>query len=376
MAHGDPARVELSTVHDWREADSSALTAIREVKAQLIGEMPDALQASVAQDSEHLLTLGSADVKSAIVVPVIARGHTLGAMTLVSAESGRVYGDAEVAFAQELASRAALVVENARLREDLQHAVTVRDEFLASVSHDLRNPLAAIKATAQVLKLQIERRGSIEPDRLAKMLGSVDDTTTRMSRIIEELLDVTRIQLGRPLELDRQPTDIVALAQTVADEYQRSTTRHTIRVKAETEVVGIWDPVRLNRVVSNLVDNAVKYSPDGGTIRLTVGRDGEDGREAVITIRDEGLGIPDGDLPHIFDRFRRGSNVGDGIAGIGIGLASVRQIIEQHGGRVSVESWVGQGTEVKIRLPLPEETDQARELQHLSEEEEAIHFPG
>jgi signal transduction histidine kinase len=183
------------------------------------------------------------------------------------------------------------------------------------------------------------------------MLESIDVTSTRMGRIIDGFLDMAHLQLGRPLELERRPTDVTPLVRQVADECQQSTSRHRIMLEAENEVVANCDSIRLQRALSNLLENAVKYSPQGGTIRVVLHRDTHHA-VAVLRVKDDGLGIPEADLPRIFDRFRRGSNVMGGIAGTGIGLASVRQIVEEHGGTISVESQVGLGTEVKVRLPL------------------------
>jgi two-component system, OmpR family, sensor kinase len=159
-------------------------------------------------------------------------------------------------------------------QEDLERALGTRDEFLASASHDLRNPLASIKAVAQHLGLQLDR-GDVSPDRLRVGLASIDATTNRMARLIDGLLDVARLQLGRPLDLDLQSTDLGMLARQVADESQRTTNRHQIDVEVDGEVVGDWDGPRLQRVVSNLLDNAVKYSPGGGAVTVTISREDE-----------------------------------------------------------------------------------------------------
>jgi signal transduction histidine kinase len=175
-----------------------------------------------------------------------------------------------------------------------------------------------------------------------------------MAAQIEALLDVARLHAGRRLELKRRPTDLVALARAAAAEHQQTTEGHRICVEArETEVRGEWDAPRLERALGNLLSNAIKYSPEGGDITVSVGRerDGEVGDCAVLRVRDEGLGIPAASQPRVFDRFRRGDNVGR-IAGIGLGLAGVRAIVEQHGGTIAVESREGEGSTFTVRLPL------------------------
>jgi len=143
----------------------------------------------------------------------------------------------------------------------------------------------------------------------------------------------------------------VALARRVATLHQQNTDAHQITVVAtEPEIAGEWDAARLERALDNLIGNAVKYSPGGGTVTVSLARD-EAQQAAILSVRDEGLGIPAGDLPHIFERFHRAGNVGR-IPGTGVGLAAVRQIVEQHGGPITVDSAPGQGSTFTVRLPL------------------------
>ena len=172
-----------------------------------------------------------------------------------------------------------------------------------------------------------------------------------MVTLIGELVDVTRLRAGQPLELQRRPTDLVALVGQVAAEYQRTTDRHELRTDVHLPtLVGIWDPERLERVLANLVANAIKYSPAGGPITLRVTRE-EVAGWASLAVMDDGIGIPAADLPHVFERFRRGANVGQ-VTGTGIGLAGARQIVELHGGTIAVTSQEGRGSTFTVRLPL------------------------
>jgi signal transduction histidine kinase len=173
--------------------------------------------------------------------------------------------------------------------------------------------------------------------------------------MISELSDLARLQMGRELFLQRREMDLVSLAQQVVADTKRTTTRrHRLRSESSVkQLTGEWDPVRLQRVLSNLLSNAIKYSPLGGEtlVSLDVITD-EEGSMASIKVADQGLGIPEADLPHIFERFYRGRNVLALTAGAGIGLSGVRQIIEQHGGKVEVQSVEGQGTIVTVLLPI------------------------
>jgi signal transduction histidine kinase len=241
-----------------------------------------------------------------------------------------------------------------RTEEELRDLLQTRDEFLSAAAHDLKNPLASVKAHAQLLRRRVDREGVPDPAHVLQGLASIEASVTKMAALVNELLDAARLQLGEPIDLNLSGVDLVDLASRLAADFQHATERHQIRVEAPIELRGEWDPERLERVLSNLLDNAIKYSPQGGEILLTLGREEEpDGGCAALTIRDQGLGIPAADLPRVFERFHRGANVVGQIRGTGIGLMGARQIVELHGGTIQVESQEGVGTTFTVRLPLP-----------------------
>jgi PAS domain S-box-containing protein len=362
VSHADPADVTLNSKAEACSQPEPAATPTvpylpteREV---LVGEIREVPLSTSVRDPEHLRMLAALGLQSYIIVPLVARGRTLGALTLATAESGRRYDAVDVALAEDLAGRAALAIDNARLYREaqdrsaqLEASMRTRDDFLAAISHDLKNPLTAIKGTAQVLH-RLAARGESNPARLLRSLISIEHAAGQMVELLDELLDLAHLQLDRPLDLARQPTDLLALVRPTVSEYQQATERHQFLVDAaDTQVIGDWDPVRLERVLDNLLSNAVKYSPAGGDITVQVSRETGSGF-AVLTVADQGLGIPVDDLPYVFERFRRGTNVVGQIAGTGIGLAAVRQVVEQHGGRVTVTSQQGHGSTFTVRLPL------------------------
>ena len=240
---------------------------------------------------------------------------------------------------------------------DRKQAESLREEFLASISHDLNNPLAGLKATAQLL-LRPLRRGEVpDPARLEQGLVSIDRLAARMAGLIDELFDAARLRAGQPLELAPERVDLVALARHCVELYRAATQDHQLRCVSDVpELVGTWDSARLERVLTNLLSNALKYSPGGGDVEVRVAWE-EDaaGSWAILSVRDEGIGIPAADLPHVFDRYRRGSNVG-GLAGTGLGLAGVQQIVDQHGGTVAADSIEERGSTVTVRLPIVPDT--------------------
>jgi signal transduction histidine kinase len=242
----------------------------------------------------------------------------------------------------------------ARARAEAEASLRARDETLATISHDLRTPLTSIRGIAQLLQRRLARGAGMTTEELSERLGRIEEQTALMARMIDDLLDVARIEAGRPLELRREACDLVALAQKTAADVQRTTDHHRLHVFAEDQpIVGLLDGARLERVLLNLLTNAVKYSPVGGDIELTIRPERvADGHWAILAVRDGGIGIPPADLPRIFERFYRASNVGDQLRGTGLGLAGARQIVEQHGGEIGVVSDPSVGTTFTVRLPL------------------------
>jgi signal transduction histidine kinase/DNA-binding response OmpR family regulator len=286
---------------------------------------------------------------SALVVPLVARDRTLGGLTLISRSREAPLNLADLTLMEDLARRIASALENARLYDEAKAALRIRDEFFAAASHDLKTPLTAIKGQAQVLRRRAEQGTTIDPKRIVETMDRIDIAATKMVTMVEELLDVAKIQTGQMLELTREPTDLVALVYSVAGEIPRDP-GHNIEVASTVEeLVGAWDATRLERVLANLIGNAIKYSPDGGTIHIGLSTERD---LAVITVQDEGVGIPRDEVPKVFERFYRGRNVVGKIAGTGIGLAGVRQIVEQHGGDIRVESHEGEGSTFIVRLPI------------------------
>jgi signal transduction histidine kinase len=231
---------------------------------------------------------------------------------------------------------------------ELREQVQLRDDFMATVSHDLKSPLTFIKGLASLRR----KRAQPTPDNqlLLDALEQIESSAGRMARQLDDLVDASRLQAGRPLELRREPTDLVAMAREVAREHQQTTERHVVQVESSQPVlVGDWDAARIERVLSNLLNNAIKYSPRGGAVRVRVA---SDENAAIMQVQDYGEGIPERDLPYIFERFRRGGNVEHKIPGTGIGLAGARQIVEMHGGTIRAESRVGEGSTFTVQLPL------------------------
>ena len=237
--------------------------------------------------------------------------------------------------------------EAERLAGELRRAVSTRDDFLASAAHDLRNPLAAIRGAADLLE-RAAARGEVPRERLDAGIGHIKSASRRIAGMLDALLDLAQLEHGRPLELRKELQDVASLAREVAVQWQQASTRHRVHLAAPEELAALVDGPRLQRVMDNLVGNAVKYSPEGGDIELELR---EERNQVVFSVRDPGIGIPPSEVEAVFERFHRGSNVAGRFSGTGIGLAGVRHIVEQHGGSIDVQSALGSGSTFTVRLP-------------------------
>ncbi|HEY1291776.1 MAG TPA: ATP-binding protein [Chloroflexota bacterium] len=266
--------------------------------------------------------------------------------------------------AAELRARVRTQIDAAHARSEMESALKARDEFVAVVAHDLRHPLAAVKWHVQVLRRRTRRSEPVTGEDLSTFLATIESSIGILSAQIDELHDATRLQAGRPLELQTRPVDLVALAQTVMRQYEGLSERFSFRCEASVpSLTGVWDQARLERVIDNLLSNAMKFTPAGGDVVLRISRDAD---WAVLSVEDHGIGIPAGELPRVFERYWRGSNVTGRIDGSGLGLSGARGIVEEHGGTISVDSTEGFGSTFTLRLPLRAEERLAAQPRALS----------
>jgi PAS domain S-box-containing protein len=356
--HPDPAATEHAEAirhHRPRPGSPSpVLEVFRTGEARLVEHFrADDYVATVSSDA-HLAAVRALAPRTLMVVPLVAREQVLGTLTLLAGEGRDPYTREDLRLALDFAGRCALALENARLLTRLQRSLRTRDDFLSSVAHDLRNPLTVIKMRAALLSSEVTRQGGgLAPERLTAAATRILAASDEMGSMIESIVDLMRGETGQRPNLRRTAVDMAALARDVAADQQQGSRRHEVTVHApETPVVAPVDAVRVRRIVRNLLTNAVKYSPEGSSIDVSVQAREVDGTDwAVVEVRDRGMGIPQHDLPHLFERFFRGENVVGRIPGTGLGLFGSRELAEQHGGHIEVKSVEGEGSTFVLWLP-------------------------
>jgi signal transduction histidine kinase/ActR/RegA family two-component response regulator len=322
---------------------------MRTGESEFVPEVNDAWMSAIAASPRHFELMRDLELRSLIAVPLLVPGLTLGVLTFCyAASSGRRYCREDLWLAEDLAHRAAMVVENSRVYHELQDASHRKDEFLAMLGHELRNPLAPIRNGMQILRL----KGGASPE-LQDVAAMVERQIQQLTRLVDDLLDVSRVGHGK-INLEMKPVDLKTVV-ALAIESSRPlfvARKHVIKVSLPRQAVEVQGDVgRLAQVVSNLLNNSAKYSDDGGHIELTVEAIGD---QAVLRLRDNGIGIAPTVLPRIFDLFSQvNGSASRSQHGLGIGLALVRNMIELHGGYVqAVSAGLGHGTEFVVRLPL------------------------
>jgi PAS domain S-box-containing protein len=353
VAHADPAKeamlFELARRFVDRIQDGPAAghlrRAILEGESTLMSEISKEMILASAVSDEHRELILTLLPCALIAVPLRVGGRTIGALSLFMSESGRGYGPDDLTLIEELARRASLSVENARLFHAAEQATRARDEMLGVVAHDLRNPLSTITMAAQML-LEV---GSPERTLERKQLEIMRRAGERMKRLISDLLDAKRIESGG-LTVDPRPEDVNTVVTDAVEMLRPLASSSSLQLDAAVSdglPRVMVDPARVQQVLSNLVGNAIKFTPPGGsiTVRAELGADGE----VCLAVADTGPGIPNEQLPHIFGRFWQGKRTDR--RGVGLGLAIAKAIVEAHRGRIWVESQVGSGTSFYFTVP-------------------------
>jgi signal transduction histidine kinase/uncharacterized membrane protein len=306
---------------------------------------------NLIRDSPAAARTGNPDgVKTLLAAPITTDERRLGVL-VAYARHVPIFADEDLRLIKLLADQAAVILESRALIDEAtrvrgrEEATRLKEDFLSAAAHDLKTPLTTLVAQAQLLERRAERMPDAPVDREA--LRTIAREATRLKNLVLELLDAARAEEGKLLG-ELEEFDLVQVARDVCARH--NTERHPCRVEAVEAVEGTYDLNRVRQLLENLVENAVKYSPDGGEVLVKVW---SEGKKAIVSVRDRGIGIPQADMPRIFERFHRGTNVDDRrFAGMGLGLYICREIVEQHGGNIQVASRRGEGTTITVQLPL------------------------
>jgi PAS domain S-box-containing protein len=286
---------------------------------------------------------------SVLVVPVVARDEIFGTIAF-GVSSGRRYGPADLAMAEDLAHRVSLAVDNARLYREARDAVSARDEFLSIASHELRTPLTPLQIVLQRLLSERSKEPleTISTDRLRLLLARSERQVQRLTALVDNLLDVSRVSSGT-LRLQREECDLAEVVNEVVGRFGEECARAEcqVTIEAPPRLIGQWDPLRIEQVITNLLANAIKYGAGKPILIHVEGGEGS----AQIVVKDHGIGIEPEKVSRIFERFERAVS-SRSYGGLGLGLYIARQIVDAHGGRISVNSRPGEGSTFTIDLPL------------------------
>lgn len=342
----DPSQAELAreiqanNAIDLRQpATHGTVKVLRTGESDLVPVVEEGFLDTVGAAPTRARLLSRVGVQSYLCVPLCGRGRVLGALTLVMAGSGRRFDHKDLELAEELGRRAGAAIDNARLFRDAQLAVQMRDDFLSIASHELNTPLTPLLVRLQRLQRSLPSgEGGAQGEKVDLAIAQV----RRLTRLVDNLLDVTRVSASR-FDLRPERLDLVELTQAVVAQQESP----LISVRGEGAVVGEWDRLRIEQILTNLLSNAVKY---GGEQPIDVWIRCEDER-ALVSVRDQGIGIAPADQERIFRRFERAVPVLS-YGGLGLGLFIARQLAAAHHGSLSVASQLGEGATFTLSLPL------------------------
>lgn len=352
VAHVDPAKVNYARQLGEQyppnpKARTGAPQVIRTGKSELYTMIPAELLEAGAQDAEHLRIIRELQLESAMVVALRGRTRPLGAMTFVYADSGRHYTESDLAFAEEFARRAAIAIENAYSHRKSEDAVHARENVLAIVSHDLRNPLSNVLVAAKQIERGAERTDS--SFRTKKALDTIFNAVDKMNRLVSDLLDLAKLESGQSLYVERGKCDATALVQEAVEAAIPPARARRLHLETDLPPSPVYvecDAGRIQQVLGNLIGNAIKFTREGGSIQVRAQASLD---ELVFSVRDTGTGIPQDQVKHLFEPYwQAGARRKEGV---GLGLSIVKAIVDAHGGRVWVETVVGRGSSFSFSLP-------------------------
>lgn len=353
VAHIDPDKVvsahEFHKLYPPRPDDPNGTwKIIRTAQPIFVPVVTDAMLVESIPDPNRLRRLRELGLKSYIGVPLIAQGKVYGVVTFITTESERIYNQEDLDLAIELAQRASIAIENAQLYQAVRKADQDKDVFLATLAHELRNPLAAVSNAVALLGV-----GELRPERLSTIRGVMERQVGQLSRLVDDLLDISRIATGK-IELRKEPVQLSAILSHAVEASRPfiEAAHHKLTLNYTDQPAEVFgDMARLTQVFANLLNNAAKFTSPGGRIEISVASATQ---HCDVRVSDNGIGIEPDSLRTIFEIFSQGRQPLDrSTGGLGIGLSLVKRLVEMHGGSVKASSkGQGKGSEFTVRLPL------------------------
>ena len=339
---------------NWQAFPRSLIGAIQQALSSgsfsFLPELPAIALPYLAERSSESPEFRPFELHSAVVLPLAARSRTIGALVLAVHQVGRSLSSSHLALAQDVAGRAGIAIDNARLHESLKEHDRRKDDFLAMLGHELRNPLGPVRNAVQILRLTgpVDTTAEQARDMIERQVG-------HMSRLIDDLLDVSRIARGK-IQLHKERCDLARIVRETAEDYRTAVEASNLQLSVEVPDEALWvlsDATRMSQIVGNLLHNAHKFTDAGGRITVQLMTNAENDA-VILNVRDTGIGMERETLAGIFVAFSQADRSLDrSRGGLGLGLALVKGLVELHGGTVqAVSRGPGQGSEFTVRLPL------------------------
>lgn len=354
IAHQDPKMLEIAEEFrrkyptDW-SSEGLAARVFRTGKSSIVPVITDEMLEAGAKDPEHLRYLRALGLGSLIIVPIKEREQSFGILTLVSSGKTGPFGEADLKSAEELGRRAGQAIENARLYHHAQNAIRSRDTLVSVSAHELLTPVTGSKLQMQLMRRKLDQGREITPELLRKVVDQTERQLDRLHRLVNEMLDLSRINHGK-FAIERSHVNLSELLRDLVERSlnQLQSAECTVSTQIEPDITGHLDSYRIEQVVSNLISNTCRYAR-GASVKVELSRTSPD--MACITVADTGIGIQKADQDRIFQRFERVGTINEG-SGLGLGLFIVKQIVQAHDGQVLLESEFGKGSTFTVTLPL------------------------
>lgn len=349
IAHTNPKKIKWAKELNKKyptDPDSPYGTyhVLRTGKPELYSTITEDLLAKSAKNKEHLHILKEVGFKSAMVVPLLVHKKAIGTISFVTSESEYHYTKADLKFAEELANRAAIAIENARLYMEAQKSLSLRDEFISVASHELKTPLTSMKMYMQGLEIQAKKKNLEKiPEYASKIYTQID----KLNLLVSDMLNVSRLQHGK-LEFNFEKFYIEDQIKEVIDTVKPIAKKHKIIVRGKISKKVYADQYRIQQVITNLLTNAIKYSPNSDKVIINLS---EEKDHATVEVQDFGIGIEKEHLNKLFTQFYRVTNREDSYPGLGMGLYISHEIIKRHAGSINVMSKKGEGSTFSFTIP-------------------------